>query len=139
VIYKWAREYAPTTFADYYVDHRYGGLFYIGFTEDQDAFVAAFERRFPQVPANRIEPFPFQPKHSARELRDTEEAILDDKSLWGLITNVGSDARSNLVEVGTLEVEKLTHLLAERLGPDAPIRIVHEPPGELLAAFANRR
>lgn len=136
-IYRWVHgQRLGRVFADHYLDHEGGGVFHVGFTEDQDALVAAVERRFSQIPADRIAPFPFQPRHSIAALGRIEIEIAEDDSLWKVLTSVGVNVEHNVVEVGSQHVVEARRLLAERFGAEAPISVVYEEPGQLLSTTA---
>jgi hypothetical protein len=134
ILEHWAPRHAAATFAGWDFDHEHGGIFYIGFTGDQDAQLAAFKARFDLIAPGRIRPFPIPPTHSERELIALEEEVLE----WfltvegDLFTSLSTDILANKVEVGTLHVAKARRLLTERFGADAPIRVVHEARGVLL-------
>jgi hypothetical protein len=136
-VYRWVNEQRlGRVFADYYVDDESGGIIHVGFTEDQEALVAAVERRFRQIPAERIAPFPFQPRHSVAALERLADQIFEDDGLWRSLSSVGVAVERNVVEVGTERVAEVRRLLAERFGPDAPISVVHEEPPRALASRA---
>lgn len=130
ILEHWAPRHAAATFAGWDFDHEYGGIFYIGFTGDQDAQLAAFKARFDLIAPGRIRPFPIPPTHSERELISLEEEVFE----WlltvkgDLFTSLSTNVLANKIEVGSLHVAKARSLLAERFGADAPIRVVREAP-----------
>jgi hypothetical protein len=129
VLERWVPGHAASTYAGYDVDHEHGGIFYIGFTGDQDAQLAAFKRQFDLIAPERIRPFPTPPTHSERELRALEREVV---KWWmaneGAISSLSIATLANKVEVGTERVAETRRLLAERFGADAPILVVFARP-----------
>jgi hypothetical protein len=133
ILERWAPRHAAASYAGYEVDQEHGGIFYIGFTGDQEAQVAAFKARFDLIAPERIEPFPIPPTHSERELLALEEEVLD---WWtshpGVLDDLSLDTMANKVKAGAKDVTRAQGLLAERFGDEAPIIVVHSPGGTLL-------
>jgi hypothetical protein len=121
----WVPENAAT-YAGYTVDHRQGGILYIGFVGDQEAQLAAFLGSFDPIAPGRIRPFPVAPRYSERHLADLMRQVVESPEIdpEGLIGQVYVVTLRNVVEVRTEHVEEVRRLLAERFGPDAPFEVV---------------
>jgi META domain len=133
-IERWASRHAVSTYAGYDVDHMHGGVFYIGFVGDQEAQLAAFKNQVGPLAPDRIKSFPMPPTHSERELYALLDKLLEDSALWRTANSMGIDTLANKIEVGTEHVEATKTFLAERYGPDAPLKVVFARPLVLLKA-----
>jgi hypothetical protein len=124
---RWVPGNAASTYAGYTVEHRHGGVIYIGFVGDQGAQLAAFLSSFDPIAPGRIKPFPVAPRFSERQLGDFLYEILESPEIDpdGLITRMSIATLRNAVEVGTEHVDEVRRLLAERFGPDAPFQVVY--------------
>lgn len=131
---RWVPKHAADSYAGYELDDQHGAIFYIGFTGDQDAQLAAFKRQVKLFAPEHIKPFPVPPLYSERELAQFEEEVWEPfgSELSQLIVSTGIVSLPNKVEVGTQHVAKVKQLLADRFGPDAPFLVVFERPGVFL-------
>lgn len=131
---EWVPRHAGDTYAGYDIDHENGGIIYIGFVGDQTAQLKAFLRSYKPIAPGRIKPFPVPPKYSEAHLERLAEQVWEPpgSKLEELITSSGVNTLANVVEVGTQHVREVRRLIAEKYGPDAPFRVVFEPPGGLL-------
>jgi hypothetical protein len=133
ILEHWVPGHAAATYAGYDFDHEQGGIFYIGFTGDQDAQLAAFKSRFDLIAPGRIRPFPTPPTHSERQLLALEEEVLD---WWtshpDALDELGLDTLANEVEASSRNATRARRLLARRFGDEAPILVVHSQGGALL-------
>lgn len=131
---RWVPRHAADTYAGYEIDDEHGAIFYVGFTGDQDAQLAAFKRQVKLFAPEHIQPFPVQPLYSERALYKLEEEVFQpfDSPLARLVNSLKVVTLQNKVEVGTEHVAKVKRLLTERFGPDAPFLVVFMRPGVLL-------
>ncbi len=131
---EWVPRHAGDTYAGYDMDHENGGIIYIGFVGDQQAQLEAFLRSFEPIAPGRIKPFPVPPRYTEAHLEELAEEVWEPPTsrLGKLINSTGVNTLANVVMVGTEHVAEVRRLIAARYGPDAPFRVVFEPPGELL-------
>lgn len=131
---RWVPRHAAGTYAGYDIDDAHGAIFYVGFTGDQAAQLAAFKSQVKLFAPEHIQPFPVQPLYSERALVKLEEEVFEPfpSPLTRLINSLGIVVMANKVEVGTEHVAKVRRLLAGRFGPDAPFLVVFARPGVLL-------
>jgi hypothetical protein len=126
----WVKKNAPDTYAGYELDNAAGGIIYVGFTADQDAYLTKLRKRL--IAPERFQPFPVPPTYTEAELFQIEEQFIEDISNWDLANMVGINYLANKVEVGTQHVARMRRQIAARYGPDAPFLVVFARPLVLL-------
>jgi hypothetical protein len=132
VLRRWNEQFEPwlarhpeadATYAGYFADPEKGGWIYIGFTAEQRSLVARMKRELHLLGPDLLRPFPYQPAHTEAELGALTESLSEEESLWKLMNSIGIEAKINKVTVSTTKVARLRAILAERYGPDAPIKV----------------
>lgn len=126
----WVEKNAPDTYAGYELDYAAGGIIYVGFTADQDAYLAKLRKRL--IAPERFQPFPVPPTYTEAELYRIEAQFVEDESNWNLANMVSIDFLANKVEVGTQHVARMRRQIAARYGPDAPFLVVFARPARFL-------
>lgn len=126
----WVEKNAPHTYAGYELDYAAGGIIYVGFTEEQDAYLAKLRKRL--IAPERFQPFPVLPTYTEAELFRIEEQFVGDRANWDLANMVSINFLANKVEVGTQHLARMRRQIAARYGPDAPFMVVFARPIELL-------
>lgn len=127
---RWVPLHAADSYAGYHFDDRWPVTFYVGFTGDQEAQLAAFKSWARLFAPDHVKPFPVPPRYSENELGEFLDILLEDRdsALARLVNSLSIDSFGNVVEVGTEHVAKVRRLLAERFGADAPFRVIHQAP-----------
>jgi DNA-binding beta-propeller fold protein YncE len=122
----WAEEHAPTTYGGYYIDHRAGGLIYVGFTSNQAAQVEALKQISGLIAPGQIREFPTPPTTSIASAEATEESVTEyiaaNQTMNNATTEVGAEPGSSTVRVGTTNPTMLSEYLTAHFGPSAPIQ-----------------
>lgn len=126
----WVEKNAPDTYAGYELDYAAGGIIYVGFTADQDAYLAKLRKRL--IAPERFQPFPVPPTYTEADLFRFEEQFVENEANWDLANMVSINYLANKVEVGTQHVARMRRQIAIRYGPDAPFLVVFGWPVELL-------
>lgn len=126
----WVEKNAPNTYAGYELDDAAGGIIYVGFTADQDAYLAKLRKRL--IAPERFQPFPIPPTYTEAELFRLEEQFVENEANWDLANMVSINYLANKVEVGTQHIARMRRQIAARYGPDAPFLVVFARPIELL-------
>lgn len=126
----WVEKNAPDTYAGYELDYAAGGIIYVGFTADQDAYLAKLRKQL--IAPERFRPFPVPPTHTEAELFQIEEQFVEDDANWDLANMVSVNFLANKVEVGTQHVARMRRQIAVRYGLDAPFLVVFAQPARLL-------
>ncbi len=131
LIEDWAENNAASSYAGYYVDHRAGGKFYVGFTSDQVGKLGQLAQSVQLGAINRVMTFPAQPSRSYSTLNSLQgligKATASGGPLAGLVTEVGVDAISNQVTVGTTNVSQVTMVLNQAYGANAGFDVYFQP------------
>jgi hypothetical protein len=140
VLSRWNHQFEPwlthhpeaaAAYAGYFVNPEKGGWIYIGFTANQEALVAEMKSQLNLFGAGLIQPFPYQPLHTEAELYALLDDISKDETMGKLWNSLGVDTEHNKVQVSTTRVAKLRALIAERFGPEAPVKVEFGEPAEL--------
>jgi hypothetical protein len=118
------------------------GQIYVGFTEEPEAMLARLRKAEPFLAPSRLQPFPVPPTHSEAELNQLLNRVLnltialeEGESEGGEtyeFTEFGIDILANKVEVGAIKVAAARRWIAEKFGPEAPIKVVRGEYGEPL-------
>jgi len=138
----WGFANFPTTYAGYEVDHAAGGIFRIGFTDDQEQRVTEFIEQVGPPAADRIQSFLSVPTQSlqALELRepDVVNTIENDPQLNGVVTEIGLEDEADAVIVGTPNVSEVDQRLTQLLGSLDGITVEYQPNYAELQSGRNR-
>lgn len=126
----WVEKNAPDTYAGYELNYAAGGIIYVGFTADQDTYLAKLRKRL--IAPERFQPFPVPPTYTEAELFQIEQEFVEDDASWDLANIVSINYLANKVEVGTQHVLRMRRWIAARYGPDAPFLVVFAEPIRLL-------
>ena len=120
---EWVEAHTPSTYAGYYVDHRLGGILYVGFTQDTGQIEALKQAGVLVAPGVRIKAFVGQPSNSLASLEALQSSISESASTVGLITRVGLDVENNNVSVGAINKPEVESALKSLFGAQAPIDV----------------
>jgi YD repeat-containing protein len=124
-------------YAGYYVSHRQGGLIYVGFTNAQQARVAALVQSGLPIPPNRFRPTPSIPTHSLITLQSLAASVMAHPIAGLISTRINLE--QNRVDVGAADVAQMQSHLASRFGPQAPFHVFLEPDDLALTAGVEGR
>ena len=121
-----------SAYAGYYMDHRQGGLIYVGFTGSQSQRLAALQSGGGLSAADRLRPFPSQPAYSLDYLKSLQLSVVDaaealPSTVFG---GVEVDIRQNQLQVGAANVAEVDSFLDSHFGASAPIAVHYEPLSE---------
>jgi YD repeat-containing protein len=118
---------ATSTYAGYYVDHRAGGILYVGFTTSQGERVADLKATGGLVaPGARVMPFPTQPTISIGYLESLQLEIVEVAGAPSAMGGAQVDIQHNRVDVGASNVAEVEGFLKSHFGAAAPINIYYE-------------
>jgi len=134
LIAQWGEANAPSTYAGYYVDHRAGGLIYVGFTENQASQVEALKSGL--TAPDRVRAFPQEPTYSATHFVSIEKAINEEPEINGTISGLWVDTAANNLVVDTTDPELVSEILTPEYGSAV---LIHEapPPPEAPGKFTR--
>jgi hypothetical protein len=142
---RWILSNAKEAYAGYYVDHEKGGIIYIGFVEDQQAWLTAFLDSFTSIAPGRLKTFPVPPLYSLAYLANLQVELVEEvknrgPGEVGLLGNSYINIEGNMIEVGTEDVDAMQRLVTEKFGSDVPIRVHHwrplpKPLGKSISLF----
>ncbi len=139
LVEEWAEAHSASTYAGYYMDHRQGGIMHVGFTQNQESRLVELKQQLDLMASDRLGIYPVTPTISRLSLQATQEAVESaletNKTLDSLITEVGLDETSNLVQIGATDVGQGQTILSSVLGSNAPVSVTYEAEGE---SFAGR-
>lgn len=127
----WAQSSPTGDFAGYYLDHRAGGRFRIGFVSpNQEASLSALAGGLPLVASERLDVYPATPTVRYASLVESEDLVIDaieaNPELTPPITSVYFDEQANTVRVKTQNVAQTQAALNSLLGPQAPVAVEYE-------------
>jgi YD repeat-containing protein len=136
-INRWVEETSPSTFAGYYLDHRAGGIMYIGFTANQAESLASLKASLSLVGGERLQVYPVTPTASYLSVQATSESVMNgiesNSTLMAQIVSVSTTEAGRVVHVGTPNVAQVESTLHQMFGAGAPIEVEYETSdGELL-------
>ena len=127
----WFESAQPTVYAGYYIDHRAGGVFRIGFTDDQESAIEALKNALPLVAKERVETFPAEPAYDWSTLNGAEDSLIEslptNSALDSAMSNIGLSARENRVELFTQEVPAAEAAVSTVLGGGHPVTFRYSP------------
>jgi YD repeat-containing protein len=127
---QWAEHHAATSaYAGYYVDHRAGGVLYVGFTSNQEALVNELQKSGELIAPARIKGFPTHPTQSLPDLNALQVAVSEDSEPGGRLSRVGIEVAQNKVSVGTPEPGAVKSALLNQFGASAPLDVYEESKG----------
>ncbi|HEY5709159.1 MAG TPA: DUF6531 domain-containing protein [Solirubrobacterales bacterium] len=126
-IEEWAQANYPNTYGGYYVDHRAGGVLYVGFTQDQGARLGQIKQYLPLLAGDRLAVYPeppTTPRVSLRSAFDVLSAALDTNPTFSnLITDLSIDEWENDLSIGTTDVLQTKVIVTQLVGLQVPVNI----------------
>jgi hypothetical protein len=124
---RWAESQgAASAYAGYYVDHRSGGILYVGFTERQAERVAALKESGALSAPMRLRPMPIQPRYSLAYLEHLQLEVVEASGAPSSMGGARVDVQSNGIQVGASNVAEVESFLNSRFGSGAPILVYQE-------------
>lgn len=126
---EWMDTHAASTYAGYYVDHRAGGILYVGLTANPNQVDDLKHAGVLMAPEGRVKAFLAQPAHPLASLDLLQSSISDAGSAAGPITRVGVDVEHNTVSVGALDRSQVEQSLDSMFGAQAPINVYSDSQG----------
>ncbi len=121
---KWAQETgASSAYAGYYVDHRDGGLIYVGFTGSQAELVAALQQQGGLAAPDRLRPFPAPPTYSLSSLESLESSVLGVAGSLPNLVSVRINVEKNRLDVGAGNVAEVQGQLESLFGSASPLHV----------------
>jgi YD repeat-containing protein len=124
---KWASLNGATPdYAGYYVDHRAGGLIYVGFTSNQATRVAALKESGGLIAPDRLRPFPIQPTSSISYLEGLQLSIVEASDSPSTMGGAKVNPEKNIVEVGATNVSQVDGYIDFHFGSGAPVYVYYE-------------
>jgi hypothetical protein len=131
VIPKWVNAHgAVSSYAGYYVDHRAGGIIYVGFTDAQEERVAALKSSSELTAPSRVKPFPVKPTYSLAYLEALQLEVIEATSAPSAMGGAKVDVQHNTVDVGASAVSEVEAYVRSRFGSSAPISVFYEAAAE---------
>lgn len=128
VIPQWAiANGARPAYAGYYVDHRQGGLIYVGFIGSQQERIDALQQTGILTAPNRIRPFPVTPTSSLDYLETLEAEVVDAATTLSGVTGIQINVQQNRVDVGALDVVQTRNAFEAQFGSQEPINVYYQP------------
>jgi YD repeat-containing protein len=118
-ILAWAAANAASTYGGYRVDHRQGGIIYVGFTSNQAANVGALKSSGVPVATERIQPDPLPPTQALPAVASIAKAIGAEAPPSSTI--VDSGMAGGKIEVGATNVQAAQGWISNRFGNNAPV------------------
>lgn len=138
----WAYANAPSTYAGYELDHKAGGIWRVGFTEDQEDNVDELIAGGGLVAANRIDVFDSPPSQARLSIEELEPpvaaAIEEDPTLSEIVTEVGVDDAQNALAVTATNVALAEQRLAQLFGSSSASMAVEQATSVPQLASRNR-
>ncbi|MGN6588247.1 MAG: DUF6531 domain-containing protein [Solirubrobacterales bacterium] len=128
---QWAEEHAASAYGGFYVNEREGGKIYVGFTENQQALVAALKASGGLLNPEKVFEYPTPPTRSALNMEELEQAVVN-----ALSTNsAAEEATTGLelsddgkrIEVGATNPPLVEQFLQNQFGSSAPISVFARP------------
>jgi YD repeat-containing protein len=113
-------------YAGYYVDHRAGGLIYVGFTTNEASRVAALKETGGLIAPDRIRAFPVQPAYSIGGLESLQLSIVESTDSPSAMGGVEVNVAKNIIEVGASNVSQVDGYIDSHFGSGAPVSVYHE-------------
>jgi YD repeat-containing protein len=126
-IEEWAQANYPNTYGGYYVDHRAGGVLYVGFTQDQGARLGQIKQYLPLLAGDRLAVYPEPPTTplvSLHSAYDVLNAALDtNPTFQSLVTDLSIDESENDLSIGTTNVPQTKAIITQLVGSQVPVNI----------------
>jgi YD repeat-containing protein len=139
VIPQWAEEHAPTSYGGFYIDNKAGGKIYVGFTENQQALVAALKASGSLLNSGQVFEYPVSPVRSVANIEELEQSVATALSTNATANEatigIELSADSKRIEVGATNPSYVEQFLQSQFGPSAPIVVAAQSP---LTYFASR-
>ena len=121
---------ATSAYAGYYVDHRAGGIIYVGFTSSQEARVAGLKSTGGLIAPDRVRPFPIQPTYSIAYLESLQLEVVEVSEAPTAMGGAKVNIQNNRVDVGATNVAEVESFLKSHFGAGAPINVYYEAASE---------
>jgi YD repeat-containing protein len=122
----WASQIgAYADYAGYYVDHREGGVIFIGFTNQQAARVASIASHL--LAPTRVKPFPIQPTNSYDYLQSLQTQLLQAPNPPTSMGTIAINTKANRVDLGASDVPAVASFVDGVLGPGRPVNVFYQP------------
>jgi YD repeat-containing protein len=119
---------AASTYAGYYVDHRAGGILYVGFTSAQSERVASLVATGGLYAPNRVKPFPSQPTYSLSYLESLQLAILGAPGAPAAMGGIQVDIQHNRLNVNASNVAEVEGFVTSHFGAGIPVSVQYQLP-----------
>jgi streptogramin lyase len=140
VLDSWFESAQPTVYAGYYIDHRAGGVFRIGFTDDQESAIEVLKNALPLVAKERMATFPTEPAYDWKTLNGAEDTLIEslptNSALDSAMSNIKLSAQENRVEMFTQGVPAAEAAVNSVLGGSHPVIFRYTP--NLLESMSGR-
>ena len=122
---------ASSAYAGYYVDHRAGGLVFVGFTGSQAERVTALKQAGVLMAPDRVRPFPSQPAYTLAYLEGLQLGILEAPGApaTSIMGGASVNVEKSRVDVGAANVAQVEAFIASKF-PGAPVVVHYEPTSE---------
>jgi YD repeat-containing protein len=120
---------ASPVYAGYYVDHRAGGIIYVGFTSAQQERVNELKQQAGLIAAGRVRPFPILPAHSLGELESLQLEVLEASANLSSnpVISASVNIKQNRVDVGATDVAGGEAFIHTHFGAASPISVYYQP------------
>jgi hypothetical protein len=118
------------SYAGYYVDHRAGGIIYVGFTSSQGERVAGLKSTGSLIAPDRVRPFPVQPTYSIAYLESLQLEVVEANEAPTAMGGAKVNIQNNRVDVGATNVAEVESFLKSHFGAGAPINVYYEAASE---------
>jgi YD repeat-containing protein len=142
LIEEWAEVHYPTTYAGYYVDEKAGGIFHVGFTQDQNTRLNEISQQLPVMGPDRLAVYPTAPSTSQAVLDATAETLTNalntNAELASLVTELEVGEANNVVLIGAKDVGEVATIITGIVGSKAPVSVVYQPSGYVATSGRNR-
>ena len=140
ILDNWFESAQPTVYAGYYIDHRAGGVFRIGFTYDQESAIEALKNALLLVAKERVATFPVEPAYDWKTLNGAEDTLIEslptNSALDSAMSNIRLSAQENRVEMFTQGVPAAEAAVNSVLGGGHPVIFRYSP--NLLESTSGR-
>jgi YD repeat-containing protein len=127
LIQEWGEEQLPHAYAGYYVAHSEGGTLRIGFTDDPAEHLSALISAIHPVAPERLEAYTAPSNGSFTSLKGVEESVsaaaISNEALASSLRSIELDTETNKVVVTSANPASTSAIIAEIVGPSAPIEI----------------
>ena len=131
-INKWGEENFPGTYAGNFIDHKAGGVLYVGFINNQSQRLAELTNGVSLlIPHGRLDTFAKVPTASRASLIQVKEALFDavvkNEEFGSHVTELELDEQANSVKVGATSPALVETLIGQIVGSSAPVTVYLQP------------